>query len=289
MSKLSDKLLRGEKVITAEMCPPKGTDFSSFIKNAIAVRDFVTSYNVTDNQRSVMRTTPLVASMMLIREGLEPIYQITCRDRNRLAIQSDLLGVSAIGVENVLALTGDHVSSGEYKPAKPVFDLDSVQLLYTLSVLESGIDLSGKKLKGTPNFFAGAAVNPAASNVEIHIWRMKEKIRMGAKFFQTQVLFDTKILTDFMDSIRPLNTKIIAGVVLVKSAKMAHFMNDNVPGLVIPEWVIKELSSTEHETEAGVKIAAHLAKEFLNIADGVHIMAVHEEQRLPEIFKQIHK
>ncbi len=289
MSKLSDRLARGEKIITAELCPPKGTDFSAFIKNAIAVKDFITSYNVTDNQRSVMRTTPLVASMMLIREGLEPIYQITCRDRNRLAIQSDLLGAAAIGVENVLALTGDHVSSGEYKPAKSVFDLDSVQLLYTMTVLEKGIDLSEKKLKGTPSFFPGAAVNPAASNVEIHIWRMQEKIRMGAKFFQTQVLFDRQVLSDFMTATKPLNTKIIAGVVLVKSAKMARFMNDNVPGLVIPEWVIKELSSTEHEVEAGIKIAAHLVKEFLNIADGVHIMAVHEEHRLPEIFKQIHK
>ncbi len=289
MSRLSEKLAKGEKVMTAEICPPKGTDFSDFIKNASAVRDFVTSFNVTDNQRSIMRTTPLAASIMLMREGMEPIYQITCRDRNRLAIQSDLLGAASFGVENVLALTGDHVSSGEYKPAKPVFDLDSVQLLYTLSILESGIDLSRKKLKGTPSFFPGAAVNPAASNVEIHIWRMKEKIRMGAKFFQTQVLFDTKILTDFMTSVKPLNTKIIAGVVLVKSVKMARFMNDNVPGLVIPEWVIKELSSTEHEAEAGVRIAAHLSKEFLNIADGVHIMAVREEHRLPEIFKQIHK
>lgn len=289
MSKLSDKLLRGEKVITAEMCPPKGTDFSSFIKNAKAVSEFVTAYNVTDNQRSVMRTTPLAASFILLREGLEPIYQITCRDRNRLAIQSDLLGAAALGVENVLALTGDHVVSGDYNPAKSVFDLDAVQLLYTMSVLENGLDLSGKSLKGIPKFFSGAAVNPAASNVEIHIWRMQEKIRMGAKFFQTQVLFDKDILKGFMSSVKPLNTKIIAGVVLVKSAKMAKFMNENVPGLVIPDWVIKELSSTEHEIEAGIRIAAQLVKEFLNIADGVHIMAVHEEQRLPEIFKQIYK
>jgi len=288
VSKLSDKLLRGEKVITAEMCPPKGTDFSAFIKNANAVRDLVTAYNVTDNQRSVMRTTPLAASFVLLREGLEPIYQITCRDRNRLAIQSDLLGASALGVENVLALTGDHVVSGDYNPAKSVFDLDSVQLLYTMSVLENGLDLSGKSLKGTPKFFSGAAVTPAASNVEIHIWRMQEKIRMGAKFFQTQVLFDRNILTRFMSETKHLKTKIIAGVVLVKSAKMAKFMNDNVPGLVIPDWVIKELSSTEHEMEAGIRIAAHLAKEFLDIADGVHIMAVHEEHRLPEIFKQIY-
>ena len=289
MSKLSDKLLRGEKVITAEMCPPKGTDFSTFIKNAKAVSEFVTAYNVTDNQRSMMRATPLAASLFLIREGLEPIYQVTCRDRNRLAIQSDLLGAAALGVENVLALTGDHVVSGEYKPAKSVFDLDSVQLLYTMSVLESGIDLSGKNLKGIPTFFSGAAVNPAASNVEIHIWRMQEKIRMGAKFFQTQVLFDKDILNNFMADVKHLDTKIIAGVVLVKSAKMAKFMNDNVPGIVIPEWVIQELSSTQYEVEAGVRIAAQLAKEFLNIADGVHIMAVHEEQRLPEIFKQIYK
>jgi len=287
VSKLSEKLGRGEKVITVELCPPKGTDFSTFIKNANSVRELATAYNVTDNQRSVMRMSPLAASSLLVREGLEPIYQMTCRDRNRLAIQSDLLGAGALGIQNVLALTGDHVTTGEYKPAKSVFDLDAVQLLYTISVMEKGLDLSGKSLKGAPSFFAGAAVNPAASNVEIHIWRMKEKIRMGARFFQTQVLFDKELLESFMLSVKPLNTKIIAGVVLVKSVKMAQFMNDNVPGLIIPSWVIKELSSTEHQLEAGVRIAAHLTKEFLNIADGVHIMTVHEEKMLPEIFKRI--
>ncbi|MFH1223786.1 MAG: methylenetetrahydrofolate reductase [Pseudomonadota bacterium] len=287
MSKLSESLLSGKKVITAEMCPPKGTDFSDFIKNAAAIKEYVTAYNVTDNQRSVMRVTPLVASKMLLDNGMEPIYQMTCRDRNRLAIQSDLLGASAFGVENVLALTGDHVMSGDYKPAKPVFDLDAVQLLYTMGVLSSGIDLAGKKLKGTPKFFPGAAVNPTASNVEIHIWRMKEKVRMGAKFFQTQVVFDKNILRSFMNDVRDVGAKIIAGVILVKSVKMAKFLNENVPGLSVPSWVIKELEGTKNEAEAGARIAGHLIKEFLEIADGVHVMAIHEEQRLPEVFKNI--
>ena len=289
MSKLSESLARGKKVITAELCPPKGNDFSDFVRNANAVRDQVTAFNVTDNQRSVMRVSPLVASKILLENGHEPIYQMTCRDRNRLAIQSDLLGASAFGIENVLALTGDHVVSGDYRPAKPVFDLDAVQLLYTMTTLSSGIDLAGKKLKGTPKFYAGAAVNPAASNVEIHIWRMKEKVRHGAEFFQTQVIFDKQILQDFMNAVKALNTKIIAGVILVKSAKMAKYLNDNVPGLVVPEWVTKELESTspELQVEAGVRICAQLIKEFLPIADGVHIMAIHEEYRLPDIFRHI--
>ena len=287
MSKLSERLLSGKKVITAEICPPKGTDFSDFIKYATAVKEYVTAYNVTDNQRSVMRVTPLVASRVLLDNGMEPIYQVTCRDRNRLAIQSDLLGASAMGVENVLALTGDHVSTGDYRLAKSVFDLDAVQLLYTMGVLSSGIDLAGKKLKGTPSFFSGAAVNPAASNVEIHIWRMQEKIRMGAKFFQTQVVFDKEILKSFMRDVKDLNTKVIAGVILVKSAKVARFLNDNVPGLIVPKWVIQELESTKNEAEAGARIAGHLIKEFMDIADGVHVMAMHEEFRLPEIFKNI--
>jgi methylenetetrahydrofolate reductase (NADPH) len=214
---------------------------------------------------------------------------MTCRDRNRLAIQSDLLGASAFGIENVLALTGDHVVAGDYRPAKPVFDLDAVQLLYTITTLGQGIDLAGKKLKGTPNFFPGAAVNPVATNVEIQIWRMNEKIKHGAKFFQTQVIFDKDLLKKFMDSIKHLNTKVIAGVILVKSAKMASYLNENVPGLIIPDWVTKELESTppEKQVDAGVRICAHLIKEFLPIVDGVHIMAIHEEYRLPEIFRHI--
>ena len=289
MSKLSEALYNNEKPITVELCPPKGNDFSSFINNANAVRERVTAYNVTDNQRAMMRVSPLVASKILLEQGLEPIYQITCRDRNRLAIQSDLLGASAFGVENVLALTGDHVISGDYKLAKPVFDLDAVQLLYTIGKLQEGVDLADKKLKGTPSFFAGAAINPAASNIEVHLWRMKEKVRFGAKFFQTQVLFDKQILQSFMDATAYLNTKIIAGVILVKSSKMARYLNDNVPGLIVPEWVTKELDSTpeDKQIEAGIRICAHLVKEFLTVADGVHIMAIHEEYRLPEIFKNI--
>ncbi len=289
MSKLSEALYNNEKPITVELCPPKGNDFSSFINNANAVRERVTAYNVTDNQRAIMRVSPLVASKILLEQGLEPIYQMTCRDRNRLAIQSDLLGASAFGVENVLALTGDHVVSGDYRLAKPVFDLDAVQLLYTIEKLQEGVDLADKKLKGTPSFFAGAAINPAASNIEVHLWRMKEKVRFGAKFFQTQVLFDKQILQSFMDATAYLNTKIIAGVILVKSAKMARYLNDNVPGLIVPEWVTKELDSTpeDKQIEAGIRICSHLVKEFLAVADGVHIMAIHEEYRLPEIFKNI--
>ncbi|MBN1114355.1 MAG: methylenetetrahydrofolate reductase [Oligoflexia bacterium] len=285
MSRLTRSLKEGKKVITVELGPPKGTDYSDFIKNARAVGEYATAFNVTDNQRAVMRMSPLMASALLLREGLEPVYQITCRDRNRLAIQSDLLGASAAGVRNVLALTGDHVISGDYPQAKPVFDLDSVQLLYTISRLNEGEDLSGKKLKGPTTLYPGAVVNPSAGNVEIHIWRMKQKIRMGAGFFQTQVLFDTDVLEGFIKSVRDLNTKIIAGVILVKSARMAKFLNENVPGLFVPDWVIKELESTSVPIEAGIRIAAQLVKDFREIADGVHVMAIHEEYRLPDIFR----
>jgi methylenetetrahydrofolate reductase (NADPH) len=287
MSRLSECLAAGKKAITVELAPPKGTDFTDFKKNAQNVKDYVTAYNVTDNQRAVMRITPLVASQVLLQMGLEPIFQLTCRDRNRLAIQSDLMGASALGVENVLALTGDHVVNGDHPQAKPVFDLDSVQLLYTIKTLNEGRDLAGKELKGKTNFFAGAVVNPSAANVEIHIWRMKEKVRHGAMFFQTQVVFDKDLLSSFMSSVKEVGTKILAGVLLVKSAKMAHFLNDNVPGVKVPDWVIKELEGSAHPKEAGARIAAHLTKEFLEIADGVHIMAVHEEHLLPEILKQV--
>lgn len=286
-SKLQTSLDQNKKVITVEICPPKGCDFSKFKKNALAVKDYVTAYNVTDNQRSVMRISPLVAARTLIDNGLEPIYQIACRDRNRLAIQSDLLGAYAMGVKNVLALTGDHVINGDYRLAKPVFDLDSVQLLYTISNLMKGEDLSGNKLSGTPDFYVGGVVNPASSNIDIHLWRLKEKTRFGAKFFQTQAIFDEKIAKDFVDSVKGLNIKIILGVILIKSVKMAEFLNKNVPGLHVPDWVIKELKSTKYEAEAGVKITSKLIKDFLKVADGVHVMAIHEEFRLPSVFKNI--
>jgi methylenetetrahydrofolate reductase (NADPH) len=287
MSRLSVALESNKKVITAEMGPPKGIDVSDILSNAKKVKDIVTAFNITDNQRSVMRMSPLATSKIFLDNNLEPILQLTCRDRNRLALQSDLLGAGAMGIQNILALTGDHVKSGDHPQAKPVFDLDSVQLLYTINKLSSGEDLAGKPLKGKPTFYSGAVVNPVATNLEIHVWRMAEKIRMGAKYFQTQVVFDPEVLKNFMSKIEPLNTKILAGVLLVKSAKMAMFLNEKVPGVSVPEWVIQELSSTDHPTEAGIKIANHLSKEFLKIADGVHVMAIHEEHRLTDILKGV--
>ncbi len=289
MSKLSKALKAGKKVITVEMCPPKGTDFSNFIKYSLAVKDYVTAYNVTDNQRSTMRTTPLVASKILLDNELEPIHQIACRDRNRLALQADLLGASTFGVENVLVLGGDKIEAGEYPESIPVFDLDSIQLLHTLDVLSSGMDLAGKKLTGSPTFFAGAAVNPVAKDRQKELDKMRAKIKEGAKFFQTQVVFDKGQLANFIKETKELNTKIIAGVILVKSAKMAKFLNEKVPGLVVPEWVIREMESTtiENQAQAGVKIATQLVKEFIGIAEGVHIMTIHDEFRLLDIFKEL--
>lgn len=286
-NKFKDKILNNEKVITVELAPPKGTNLTKFYENAVAVKDYVDAYNLTDNQRSVVRMSPFACANVLIKENLSPIYQITCRDRNRMAIQSDLIAASAMGVENILALTGDHVCTGDQPESKPVFDLDSVQSLYTISRLNEGFDLADKKLDGATNLFAGAVVNPCVSNLEIHIWRMHEKIRMGAKFFQTQVVFDTSILEEFMVSTRKCNTKIIAGIILVKSLKMAKYLNDFVPGLHIPEWVIKELENSNNQMETGIEITAHLVKEFLSIADGIHIMAIHQEHRLKDIFKKL--
>lgn len=284
-SRLKEALERGDFAVTAEICPPRGTDVSSFIEKARLLKDKIVAANVTDNQRAVMRLSSLAASVILLKEGVEPVFQMTCRDRNRLAIQSDLLGASALGVKNVLALTGDHVSFGDHREAKAVFDLDATQLVHTIDTLNKGENLKGRELRGGTDFYVGAVVAPGTEPLEPEWIRFKKKIAAGASFFQTQAVYDMEGFKRFFEEAEKLDVKILAGILLLKSAKMARFLNKNVPGVEVPESLIDELESSTDELQKGIEIAARQVRELRTYCHGAHIMAISQEESVPGILE----
>jgi len=280
---LKDKLQRGDFAITSEMAPPKGVDIGHFIKCARAIRGRVDAVNVTDFQSAVVRVSSLGACKLLLEEGIEPVLQITGRDRNRIAIQGELLSAGVFGIKNVLALTGDHPTVGDHPSAKAVYDFDSVNILQTASRLMDGVDLSGNELAGTPNYFLGASVTPLFDPVELQILKMKKKIHTGARFFQTQAVYDVEVLRDFMSKIKNMDTKVLVGVIPLKSAGMAKYMNNNVPGIRVPDEIIDRMKNAKDKTQEGLNIAKEFIKTVKEekICAGVHIMAVGAEENVP--------
>jgi 5,10-methylenetetrahydrofolate reductase len=270
-------------VITSEVGPPKGTDVAEMLDIAEQLRDRVHALNVTDNQAAVMRLSTLAACIHLKQHGFETVLQVTCRDRNRIELQSDLLGAASFGIENVLALTGDHVVVGDHPQAKAVFDLESVQLLETIGQLNAGKDLTDHDLHGTPNFFAGAVVTPDANPLRPQLAKFDKKVHAGAQFFQTQAVYDTDSFLRFMKHARKLDAKVMAGIVVLRSAKMARFMNKFIPGVSVPPSVIAELEASSDSTKTGIEIAARFIRDVQHACDGVHIMAVGAEHLVPTI------
>lgn len=280
---LREALESGRFAVTSEVGPPKGCDVSEMLETAEALRDRVHALNVTDNQAAVMRLCTLAACAHLRQRGLEPVLQVTCRDRNRLAIQSDLLGAASLGVTNVLALTGDHVVVGDHPEAMPVFDLESVQLLEVIGQLNSGVDMAGKELRGTPEFFPGAVVTPGAEPLAPQLAKFDKKVRAGARYFQTQAVYDAEGFKRFMEYARGQRAKVLAGVVVLRSARMARFMNENIPGIDVPEPLVEELEASSDATRAGVAIAGRFIAEVRDHCDGVHIMAIGAEHLVPDV------
>ncbi|WP_195946952.1 methylenetetrahydrofolate reductase [Paraclostridium bifermentans] len=287
MSLLREALESGKFAITAEMAPPKGIDLSHLVECAKAVKGRVHAVNVTDFQSAVMRTTSLTTCKLLKDEGLEPVLQVTGRDRNRIAIQGELLSAGVFGIENMLALTGDHTLVGDHPQAKPVFDLDCVGILQTAQKLSQGTDMVGNQLKGSPEFYLGASVTPRYTPIEIQLLKMKKKINAGAKFFQTQAVYDIDTMREFKENTKEMNTKILAGIIPLKSPGMAKFMNENVPGIYVPDELIDRLRSVGKENWAseGIKIAGELIRQLRDedLCDGVHIMAIGAEENVPAI------
>ncbi len=271
-------------VVTSEIGPPKGIETARLLEDAELIRKRVDAINVTDLQSSVMRLGSLVVCSLLKQKGFDPIFQVTCRDRNRLALQSDILSAAALGIGNILALTGDYPTLGDHPEAKPVFDLDSVQLLEVIRMLQAGTDMKGNKLEGqSPKFCVGAVVNPGADPIEPQILKMEKKIAAGAEFFQTQAIYDIKIFENFLSKIKHLKVPILAGIVLLKSAGMAKFMNKNVAGVSVPENLIKEMETTKDKVAQSVDIAARLIKELRPMCQGIHIMPIGWDKVVPRV------
>jgi methylenetetrahydrofolate reductase (NADPH) len=279
--------IRNKKfIVTSETAPPKGNNVLRMIEDARPLVNKVDAINVTDLQSAVMRMGSLAGCHLLKQIGLDPILQITCRDRNRLSLSSELLSASALDITNVLILTGDHPMSGDHPQAKPVFDLDAVQLLGAAKGLMSGKDMSGNALDGVPDFLLGAVVNPFADPLEPELIKMKKKIDSGARFFQTQAVFDIKRFNIFMKKVSKYNVPIIAGVILLKSAKMAVYMNNNVAGIYVPDDIIKRIDNAGNKKEESVKITCDLIDRLKDISNGVHIMPIGWERLVPEVIER---
>ncbi|MFA5644836.1 MAG: methylenetetrahydrofolate reductase [Candidatus Ratteibacteria bacterium] len=283
-----EKLQQKKFVVTSEVGPPKGVAIDPYLNEAEELKDKVDAFNVTDLQSSVMRLGSLAVSHLLYKRGLEPIFQITCRDRNRLALQSDLLSAWVLGIRNVLVLTGDHPVLGDHPDAKPVFDLDSVSLLSVLSGLMEGTDMKGNSLEGTPDFFAGAVVNPGSDPIEPQLYKMEAKLAAGARFFQTQAIYDLDIFERFMKKAESFHVPILGGIVLLKSAGMAKFMNEKVAGISVPNHYIQKMAQTKKEERPGasIEIATELIKGMKSLCAGIHIMPLGWEQYVPELLRQ---
>ncbi|MGQ9696099.1 MAG: methylenetetrahydrofolate reductase [Thermodesulfobacteriota bacterium] len=280
---LQESLAAGKFVVTAEVGPPKGTNIEEMMADAELLRGRVEAINVTDLQSSVMRLGSLAVCHLLQERGLEPILQITCRDRNRLALQADLLSASVLGIKNVLALTGDYASLGDHPQAKPVFDLDSVSLIRVIKKLEAGSDMVGNPLHGAPKLFVGAVVNPGGNPLEAQIIKMEKKIQAGASFFQTQAVYDLSSFEKFMKRVTPFKVPVLAGIIMLKSAGMARFMNKNVAGVFVPEPLIQKMAKAEDKVKTSIEIAAELIKELKGMCQGIHIMPIGWESKVPSL------
>ena len=278
MSTLRERLESGQFVITTEMEPPKGTDLSQFLSTAALLKGKVDAINVTDNQRAIMRLSSVGGATLLVREGLEPILQLTCRDRNRMALQSDLLTASVLGVRNVLAMTGDPVDAGDHPMAKAVFDISSAALLELIGQLNLGHDGAGHPLEGKTDFFCGATVNPCVEPLEPELKRFEEKIAASARFFQTQAIYDLEAFARFIAIARKLPVYIIAGLIPLRSVRMAHFLNEKVPGIHVPTTMIERLDRAADPIECGLAIAAELVEALRQLCQGIHLMIVGKEK-----------
>ena len=293
--KITDLFSSRKSVLTSEVGPVKGSfrpggggSLPKCVDEALSINDYIDAVNVTDNQSAVMRLGSLPASIRLKEQGIEPIYQITCRDRNRIALQSDLLTAYSLGIDNILALTGDYTSLGDHKSAKPVFDLDSVQLIKVADGLKKGHDMMGNELTQAPDFAIGAVVNPNFEPLELQLMKMEKKIEAGAEFFQTQAIYDQKVFERFIKAASSFGVPIQLGVVLVKSAKMANFMNDNVSGISVPSsWIQEyEKAGSGKARDVCLRLTSELVKDLAPMCQGVHFMPLGWTSMLPGIIQQ---
>jgi len=287
-SKLQNRLESGLSAITAEIMPPRGGNTALALSKAVTLKNLVHGFNVTDGSRAIMRMSSLALCKLLLEANLEPILQLSCRDRNRIALQAELLGAHALGIKNILCLSGDPVRIGDQSQAKSVQDFNSMELIDQVTSLNKGVDpVSGFLPDGPTNLFTGAAADPNCKGFDGLRRRIELKQKAGANFLQTQMVMDPKVLERFCKEItEPIEIPVLAGVFLLKSSKNAQFINRVVPGACIPESIISRLERSSNPIDEGISIAAEQVKSFLGIAQGVHIMAVKAEQKIPMILEK---
>jgi len=285
---LKDALQDGKFVVTSEVGPLKGTDISEVSEMAEVLNGKIDGVNVTDQQSAVMRLGSLATCKLLVDKGMDAIFQMTCRDRNRLALQSDLLNASVFGIKNVLAITGDFPTLGDHIDARDVYDLDCEQLIWTINRMNEGYDLAGNELQGKTDFFIGAAVKPVSdtdASFELQLAMMEKKINVGARFFQTQAVYDVDAFEKFMKRAEQCKVPVLAGIIPLKSVGMARYMNKNVAGVFVPEHLIEEMAKAEDRVATGLGQAARLITDVKDLCQGVHIMAIGWETKVPQILE----
>jgi len=286
VSRLRDALEAGRFVVTGEVAPPLGTDLAAMKAAVELLAPVCDALNVTDNQGASLHLSSLAASRAVREMAVEPIFQQTCRDRNRLALQSDLLAAWTLGLENVLVVTGDDPRGGDHPQAKGVFDLDSTQLLQVTTAMNAGTDMLGRPLKGGTDFYAGAAMFPEAEPWDIQLARTEEKITAGARFFQTQAIFDLDKLVRAVDAVHAAGAKVIAGIIVLRSARAIAFINEHLAGLMVPDHIADRLRGAEDPAEEAVRLATEQARAIRDIADGVHIMPLGLDAAVPRIVRE---
>ena len=289
--RITELFERGEFVVTAEVGPPKGFHIEHLIEEANTyLKTRVHAVNVTDNQSSVMRLGSLAVCKVLQDHGHNAIFQVTCRDRNRIALQSDILSAALLGIDNLLLLTGDHTTLGDHPQAKPVFDLDSVSLAHAVKRMEEGFDLSGGAIEGEPPKFAkGAVVSPCSDSVDVQLAKMEQKVKAGVEYFQTQGVYEPEKFIKFMEKAKQFGVPVQLGIIIPKNVGMCRFMNANVAGVHVPDEMIEELKADPEKTKAGitgVELSAKIIRECKDYCQGVHIMALGWESKIPAILDQ---
>ena len=286
MQTFYESLKSGKFVVTTELNPPKGTDLRRLFNDADALSGMVDAFNLTDSPGANMSMAPIAVAHLMRDRGIEPILQVTGRDRNRIALEGEILAAAALGVTNVLCMSGDPPGRGDHPDAVGVFDLRAETLLEAVAAMNSGSDMYGNKLRGTPSIFAGAVANPGADDLDAELARMEEKVRMGASFFQTQAVYDATTFETFMETARGFGVPVLAGMIVLKSARMARFLDANLPGVSVPDGVIEEMDSADVPSETSIEITSRLIRDISDMCDGTHIMAIGWESRIPEILER---
>jgi methylenetetrahydrofolate reductase (NADPH) len=288
MNTVADKIIAREFVVTSELTPPKGIDLTDVFAKAASLKGYVDAFNVTDSHRARMAIAPAAVARLLLDRDIEPIVQITARDRNRIAIQADILGAAALGARNFVFMAGDPPQNGDHPEAKPVFDLNSNQMLRAGHELAQGRDMAGNPLRGTPILFLGATANPGAVDLQAEVLNTRRKIDAGAQFLQTQAVYERATVERFLDAVKPDGVAILAGIIPLKSSKMGAWLNANVPGIRVPDALLEEMhrvAGTDAEIARGIDIAARTIREIEKLCAGVHVMGLGWEAHIPAILE----